>query len=131
MALLNKAQIFDADDMQTVDVDVPEWGGTVRIKVLSGFERDKYESSLAKMVKGQMVPDMVNARARLVALCAIDESGGRLFSDTEVVRLGSKSSKALDTLFDAASKLSGINASDIEEKVEDFSDDQSESSTSG
>lgn len=130
MALLNKQQILDAKDDQTKDVDVPEWGGTVRIKVLTGAERDRFEQSCTRMVKGQMVPDMVNARARLVALAAVDENGNRIFSDTEVLKLGAKSSKALDRLFEEAQALSGISDKDIEKMTEGFENDQSESSTS-
>lgn len=131
MALLGKQQIFDADDHDFRVVPVPEWGGEVRIRSLTGSERDKYESSLARMdKKGQMVPDMINARARLVALTAVDENGNRIFTDQDVLKLGTKSSKALDRLFEASGELSGISEQDMEKMVEGFDSDQSESSTS-
>lgn len=131
MALLSKQDIFDAQDHEFKVVPVPEWGGDVRIRSLSGSERDKYESSLARMdKKGNMVPDMVNARARLVALTAVDGDGNRVFTDNDVLKLGTKSSKALDRLFEASSELSGISEQDMEKMVEGFDSDQSESSTS-
>lgn len=131
MALLNKQQIFDAQDHEFKEVAVPEWGGDVRLRSLTGAERDKYESSLARMGKnGQMIPDMVNARARLVALTAVDENGNRVFTDQDVLKLGTKSSKALDRLFEQSSQLSGISEQDMEKMVEGFDNDQSESSTS-
>jgi hypothetical protein len=130
MSYLNKGDILGASDDEFVDVDVPEWGGKVRIKGLSGAERDRFESSLAKMHKGQMVPDLINSRARLVAMSIVDDNGRRMFADTEVVQLGSKSSKALDRVFEAATRLSGINPEEIEKIQEDFDGAQSESSTS-
>lgn len=131
MALLSKQQIFEADDLEYKEVDVPEWGGSVRLKSLTGSERDKYESSLQRIGKnGQPVPDIVNARARLIALTAVDENGNRVFSDNEVLKLGTKSSKPIDRLFEESSKLSGISQEDMEKMVEDFDEGQSESSTS-
>lgn len=130
MAYLSKDQILGAKDEETEDVPVPEWGGEVRIRSLNGAERDKYESSLARMRNGQMVPDLVNSRARLVAMSICDESGKRMFSDAEVVQLGAKSAKALDRVFGAAARLSGINPEDVDKVAEDFGSDQSESSIS-
>jgi len=43
---LNKEQILRADDLKTEEVDVPEWGGSVRVRVLTGTERDAFESSI-------------------------------------------------------------------------------------
>ena len=48
--LLNKEQIRQAADIQTQDIEVPEWGGTVRLKSLTGAERDRFE---AGVVQGQ------------------------------------------------------------------------------
>lgn len=130
MALLNKTAIFEAEDTETVDVEVPEWGGSLRIKALTGTQRDKYEASLAKLKNGVPVPDMHNARARLVAWSAINEDGSRLFLDSEIMRLGNKNAKALDRVFEAAAKLSGITPEDVELAREDFGEGQSEGSTS-
>lgn len=131
MALLSAKEIFDKDDAEFLDVPVPEWGGEVRIKALTGTKRDKYENSLAKMKNGQMVPDVMNARARLVAWSAINADGSALFGDSEIMRLGNKNAKALDRVFEAAAKLSGIAPEDVETAREDFSEGQSEDSTSG
>ena len=37
---LSKDQILGAVDFSFVEVEVPEWGGTVRIRGLSAAERD-------------------------------------------------------------------------------------------
>ena len=137
VALLSKEQILKAHDKRYDIVDVPEWGSEenpepqVRIHSLSGAERDRFESSMMKIDKeGRPVPDMVNSRARLVALSIVDENGKRLFGDSDVLELGGKSAKALDRVFDASARLSGINPEELDKIKEDFGEAQSESSTS-
>lgn len=114
MSLLSKGEIFAADDRATEDVHVPEWGGTVRLRGLSGAERDEFESSVNKVVGNKVVRDTRNFRARLVALSAINEDGTALFEQNEVAALGRRSSAALSRLFDAACRLSGLNDEDVE-----------------
>ena len=43
MTLLNKSQILAASDRKTEDLEVKEWGGTVRISTMSASDRDKWE----------------------------------------------------------------------------------------
>ena len=46
MPILNKAAILAAEDLKTETVAVPEWGGEVRVRTLTGTERDAFESGL-------------------------------------------------------------------------------------
>ena len=59
--------------------------------------------------------NMKNLRSRLVVLCAVDESGKRIFNDSDADALGKKSAAAVDRLFTAASKHNGFSSKDIEE----------------
>ena len=43
MAVLTKEQIYDADDCLMEEFDIPEWGGSVFIKVMKSVERDRLE----------------------------------------------------------------------------------------
>lgn len=127
MGLMNKQAILDVDDLKTEDIEVPEWGGAVRLRTLTGGERDKFEAdSMTMNKKGTPQMNLVNMRARLVALCAVDEGGKRMFSDSEVTRLGSKSALAINRLFDAARKLNGMTEEDVEELAEGFDEGQTE-----
>lgn len=129
MALMSKDQILAVDDLRTVDVDVREWGKDVqvRLRTLTGGERDKFEAdSMKTNKKGAPEMNLVNMRARLVALCAVDESGKRMFADSEVTKLGAKSAMAINRLFDAARKLNGMTEADVEELAEGFEDGQTE-----
>lgn len=123
---LTKDQILAAEDIPSREVDVPEWGGSVRMRGLTGSERDAYESSLFQQRGEKRILRTENARARLVAMCLVDDSGQRMFSDSEVKELGKKSGKVLDRLFDEARKLSGLTPEDVEELVEGFDSAQSD-----
>jgi len=125
MAILTRDEILNAEDRQTLEVPVPEWGGSVLVRGLSGTERDQYEESLIRWRGGQgrnvaAVPALANARAKLVSLAVVGEDGGRLFSDRDVVALGEKSAAALERVFDVASKLSGLQAGDVAELMQSF-----------
>lgn len=128
---LSKDQILAAEDIPTKDVEVPEWGGSVRMRGLTGSERDAYESSLFQQRGEKRILRTENARARLVAMCIVDEDGERMFSDAEAKDLGRKSGKVLDRLFDEARKLSGLTAEDVEELAEGFDSAQSGEPGSG
>lgn len=116
MALLTKDAIFTRRDTKTADVDVPEWGGIVRVKALTGLERDAFESALLSSNKnGSVRVDMRNARARLVALAVVDETGERVFADDDMAMLGTKSASALDRIYEVAAALAGIGDEDLDE----------------
>jgi hypothetical protein len=115
--LLTRDEILAKTKLRSELVNVPEWGGTIRVRELTGAERDKYEAALVRMQKGTGATDLTmdNARARLVALASIDDQGNPLFSEADVVKLGNLSASALSTVFDAAAKLSKITADDLDE----------------
>lgn len=131
MSLLTREAILAAEDRKTEDVSVPEWGGTVRVRALSGSERDTYEGSLVQLSpSGQKKLTLANARAKLVSLAVCDEAGSPLFSEKDVVELGSKSATALQRVWEVASRLSGLSDDDMNELVETFTDVPSGDSTS-
>lgn len=113
MDCLTKEQILAAKDTRTEIVSVPEWGGHVCVRVMSGAERDAWEASIVGATGNQR--NLANIRARLVALTACDGEGHRLFSDADVVELGKKSAKALDRVFSAAQKINALTDEDIKE----------------
>lgn len=110
MTILNKAAILAANDKKMVEIEVSEWGGTVKVRVMSGTERDRFE---AEFVGGNKSVDMV--RAKLVAKCLCDEEGNRLFTEQEIPALGEKSASVLDKLFTACMKLNRFTKDDVED----------------
>ena len=123
--LLESAEaILGIEDTQTKDVEVPEWGGKkIRVRSMTSEERDRWETSLMKIdKKGNRQFFMQNMRARLIALCAINSKGQRLFSEEHILALGQKNASPISRIYEAAQKLSGITEADEEELVKNFSD---------
>ena len=127
---LSRDQILEASDADFEDVAVPEWGGTVRVRSLSGTERDQFESSLLVKRGKQRDVSLVNARAKLVALVCVDDMGNRLFTDSDVVALGKKNAAALSRVYDVATRLSGLSDEDVDELEGNSEAAQSGASTS-
>jgi hypothetical protein len=131
VTLLSREQILGASDRKTEDVEVPEWGGTVRVRSLSGSERDAYEAGIVQLRgDGSRKFTLENARARLVSLALCGEDGERLFSDADIAELGKKSAAALERVFDKARHLSGLSEDDVEELAQGFERAPSGASTS-
>lgn len=115
--LLDRAAILAFKDQQFEEVECPEWGGVVRLCSLTGAERDAFEDAILTQPdkSGQRRVITANIRARLVALTAVDAQGQRLFTDADVAALGAKNAAALDRLFAASQRLSGLSKGDVEE----------------
>lgn len=106
--LLTRDAILGKGDLAHEDVSVPEWGGHVRVRELMGSEKDAYEKHVVRMKNGAPEMHLEGARALLVSLSIVDESGQRLFTEDDVEELGRKSARALDRVYEVASRLSGL-----------------------
>lgn len=115
MPLLTRDDILQAPDIQKETVEVPEWGGSVLVRGMTGLERDNFEQELVTRKGKHTSFNWSNVRAKTVALCVIDENGRRMFSDSDVEALGQKSAAGLERVFDVARRLSGLSDSDVEE----------------
>lgn len=98
MPYLSKQQILEAQDRSFEDVEVPEWGGTVRIGTMTAAQRDRYEVLFAQARKDGAATSQ-SIRALLVAACLVDEAGEQVFTMDEVEALGKKSGAALNRVF--------------------------------
>jgi hypothetical protein len=119
---LGRDAILAAHDLEVEEVHVPQWADPetgddlVRVKALTGAERDAYEASCTQdRGKQGMVRVLANIRAKLVVRCLVDAEGNRIFKDTDASALGEKSSAALDRLFEVAARLSRLSEEDVEE----------------
>ncbi|WP_116048780.1 hypothetical protein [Amycolatopsis palatopharyngis] len=130
MSLLSRDQILEAKDITSEDVDVPEWGGTVRVMALSGWERDKFEAAMVAGKGKNRTVTMDNVRAKMAAASIVNEDGQRLFSESDVRELGKKSAAALQKVFKTAQRLSGLTDDDAEELAGNSEAGVSASSTS-
>lgn len=112
---LTRDKILAATDLQFEDVSVPEWGGKVRVRGMTGAERDAWEAAVLENRTDDKKKNERNIRATMVALTAVDENGQRLFVEADIAELGKKSVRALQRVFIVAQRLSRVTADDIEE----------------
>lgn len=117
---LSKDDILRKDDILTEEVDVPEWGGTLLVRGMTGRQRDQWEASMQKRQGKRFVMDVADIRAKLVAFCVVGDDGQRIFTDADVDDLSAKSAAALDRIYTVAAKLSGVTDEDVEELVGNF-----------
>lgn len=124
--LLTRDDILAAQDLTYEVVDVPEWGGAVRVQSLTGSARDTLEARFTDS-RGTMDPAKAgDFRAAYVALCLVDEDGLFLFSEKDIKALGQKSSRALQRVFDVAARLSAVRSEDLDGIVSDLKADPSD-----
>lgn len=106
--MLSRDQILSADDRKRQEVGVPEWGGSVHVRVMSASERDKFEAAF-------LADKSKDVRARIAAYVICDEAGAPLFSEADIPALGAKSAAALDRVFSVAMRINKLSDRDIEE----------------
>jgi hypothetical protein len=111
---LSKEQIVSATDVKTIDLDIPEWGGTVRVRNLSALEREQF----IRDIQSKNL-DLSKTKIAWVARCLIQEDGNPIFSSTEIELLGNKSAKALDRVVDAIESINALTVESMKE-IESF-----------
>lgn len=110
--LLNKEQILKVEDLPSETVQVPEWGGEVRVRTMRGDERDDFEADVFETRGDKVQTNRKNFRAKLLARTIVDDKNERMFSDADIKDLGRKSAKALDRIFAVAQRLNGLSKED-------------------
>ena len=130
MAILSREAILAASDIQEEIVPVPEWGGEVIVRGLSGTQRDQFEASVVKQKGKSTELNLKNVRAKMIALSVVDEHGNRIFSESDVAALGAKSARALQRVWEKARELSGLSDEDVEELAKNSESDQGDDSFS-
>ena len=129
MGVLTAQEILGADDIEDVELEIPEWGGSVFVRTMTGAERDAFESSMVGA--GGVADRLVNLRARFAVLVCCDADGKRIFGQDEAsVPLGKKSASALDRIWEAGQSLNRMSDDSIEEAEKNSGSGQSDDSGS-
>ena len=114
--MLNRDDILKASDIKIEPVQA--WGGTLYVKVMTGKERDLFESSVITIKGTSQSYNLANVRAKLCVLTICDENGNRLFADSDMPLLAEKSALELQKIFVVAQRLSGITEADVKTLTE-------------
>jgi hypothetical protein len=113
-------------------VEVPELGGSIYIRELSGkqlFQYNERIESLQKVTPELTPSSSLELVSLLVSLSACDEAGNLLFTEEDVKELSNNSFSVLMRLMKKALELSGINPKAIGEVADNLKNAQKDSST--
>lgn len=114
--MLTREQILEAEDRKVVEVNIPEWGGSVGVIVMSGKDRDSYESELLnRRDKNGEINEVKGLRSSLLAKVLVDGEGKPLFDSKTIAKLEDKNAAVLDRLFRKAMEVNAIDDGSVEE----------------
>ena len=116
---LSLDDIIAVEDRGIVDEDVPEWGGIVRLRPLSGRDRGRLEAKMVSLQGGQIQANVfAGFREELVSMCLVDERGEPYPNRQAVVKaMAAKNSAVVDRLFVRCQKISGLSEEDVNDLV--------------
>lgn len=100
---LSIEEISNSSDIQYADVEVPEWGGTVRFGSLDAGE-------LIDFIEANDGPAKRNAGIRLIIKSLVDENNNRIGTDRHLEIFKKKSAKVCSRLVDDILRLNGLDA---------------------
>jgi hypothetical protein len=101
MALLTKDQIITSNDRESQTVEVPEWGGEVRIMAVTPAVLREVRNTAPKSGTDETFG------YRLMVKSIVDENGNPIFTQEDVAALEGKSEAALKRVMEAINELNG------------------------
>lgn len=114
--MLSREQILGMDDLEREEVFIPEWQGSIFVRVMTGEESGWLEGcSFDEQGEVLSAQDrLAHYRGRLAVLTACHADGSSLFVLSDAERLGKKAGKALDRIVEVARRLNRITPEEIE-----------------
>ena len=109
---LTRDAILAISDLKYEDVDIPEWGGSVRVRELTAMERNKLGADFAKGGAQAIPPDFY---PKIAATVIVNQNGKSVFTEGDTTRLGEKSFAAIQRVVDTALRISGMTQEGVEE----------------
>lgn len=100
--MLTRDQLLGADDRKAETVSVPEWGGDVRIAVMTGAGRDDLQKKIAANKSNSFF------EATLLVATLVGEDGVALLTEADVEALQTKSSDVVARVAKDAMRLNGL-----------------------
>lgn len=107
----------------TVEVEVPEWGGSLLVRRLTAREADQFEAeSIDLQAEGQGArARLENLRARFLAACVCDERGEPVFTADDVRALGDLDTVAVQRVYAAAERHNAMDRASRQELLKNSS----------
>lgn len=114
MALLTKEQILEADDRPAEVIEVPEWGGEVRIRPMMQLDQAKFQREIEQAEKSNRLSVL---HEKIVTKSIVDDDGQQMFDDSEIGKLSERSSAAMNRVVTACLRLNRTTKEDVEDLV--------------
>lgn len=108
--MLTAEEILAVDDIEVREVAVPEWKGTVFLRVMDGGARDAYDIARNERSKKKRGKADAGIRSMLLAHTLCNAEGVLLFGEEKMAELSKKNGAVLARLFDIACDMNGIGA---------------------
>ncbi|NBW14405.1 MAG: hypothetical protein EBR82_41045 [Caulobacteraceae bacterium] len=119
-----RKRLLGANDIKVQPIEVPEWGGTWYVRVLSGRDREAFEEALSAEQR------MKNFRIRFLILAICDENGAKVFDQSDVDFLGDRNSVVINRVFEQAWTINAFTKEAVDALGEDSPADPSGDSSS-
>jgi len=110
MKILTPAEILSALDCKVETLEIPEWGGAVHFRPMSGAERDVFDQRVMKDREGGHMP----GRALIASMVLCDADGNRIFAESDADALGKKNASALSRIVNRAMQTGLLGDSGVE-----------------
>lgn len=110
---LSRDTILACDDRGLERVDVPEWNGSVFVRVMEPAARHEWHG----VASGGEALSSDEMAVQLVILCACDGEGARLFSQDDAPALRQRSGSAIDRIAFKAAAVNRLTEKSREETV--------------
>lgn len=92
-------------------------GPAVLVREFTGADRDAWEQGMTKVVDGKREADLSNQRAKLAALCVVDqETGDKVFPGADGVAILSRAPASwLQPVYQACLRVNGLDVTAAED----------------
>ena len=111
MTLLGREQILVGVPLASADVEVPEWGGVVRVREMTAGEQQTYATLL---LDEEQRLDLTNYEAKLLTCTVCDEAGALLFTPGDIGALSRLAAEPIGKLWKIAASLNHFAVGELE-----------------
>lgn len=99
MGILSLKEIVEANEFETIEVEVPEWGGSVLLRPLSVVSREKIENAIKAESSNNSIMILTLSES------IVDEDEKPLFTKASLQDLRKKKGQVISRLYNECLKL--------------------------
>ena len=111
---LTRGEFLKKRDRARKVVELPELGGKVIVQAPSALERGLIEAWLQNKSGGTRTERVARLREKVAITCCIDESGTKMFAESDIDLLGQMPAVVLERILRAYQELSLTDDVDLE-----------------